>query len=89
MNKGDFLLIWKMVYCMYSLESPLQHTFMLRKIENISYYALLPGAMTNTHFLELPLSRIYFQGSKGVRATEVRQYNTHQLHSIRGIGLSQ
>ena len=30
--------------------------------------------MINTHYLELPLSRTYFHGSKGARATEVRLY---------------
>ena len=34
---------------------------------------MLPGfgAMINTHYLELPLSRTYFRGSKGVRDIEV------------------
>ena len=30
--------------------------------------------MINTHKLELPLSRTYFHGSKGVRAIEIRLY---------------
>ena len=30
--------------------------------------------MINIHWLELPLSRIYFHGSKGVRAIEVLLY---------------
>ena len=30
--------------------------------------------MMNTHLLELPLSRTYFHGSKGVRAIEVSLY---------------
>ena len=37
-------------------------------------YASLPGAMINTHLLELPLSGTYFHGLKGVRAIEVRLY---------------
>ena len=31
--------------------------------------------MINTNELELPLSRTYFHGSKGVRAIEVLLYN--------------
>ena len=30
--------------------------------------------MTNTHYLELPLSRTYFHGSRGVQAIEIRLY---------------
>ena len=33
-----------------------------------------PGAMINTHQLELPLSRTYFHVSKGIRAIEVLLY---------------
>ena len=37
--------------------------------------------MINTHKLELPLSRTYFHGSKGVRAIEVRLYKANcHLH---------
>ena len=32
--------------------------------------------MINTHYLELPLSRTYFYGPKGVRAIEVLLYIT-------------
>ena len=64
---------------MYSLESPqcgnsnedTQHTFVLEKLKEI-YLLSWPGAMINTHKLELPLSRTSFYGSKGVRAIEVR-----------------
>ena len=35
-----------------------------------TYYASWPGAMINTHSLELSLSQTYFRGSKGVRAME-------------------
>ena len=40
-----------------------------------------PGAMINTHKFELPLSRTYFHGTKGVRAIEVLLYHgyTYQL----------
>ena len=38
------------------------------------YHAYWPGAMINTHQLELPLSRTYFHVSKGVRAIEVLLY---------------
>ena len=38
------------------------------------YYASLPGAFINPHWLELPLSRTNFYGPKGVRAIEVRLY---------------
>ena len=45
-----------MVYCVYSLESPhwgdsivnTQHTFILKKIENLFRYASWPDAMINT-----------------------------------------
>ena len=68
-----------MVCCLNSLESPdrgdsneqTQHAFMLEKLEKINlYYASYPGAMNNIYQLELPLSRTYFYGSKGVRAIE-------------------
>ena len=45
-----------------------------RKSKRYPYSASWPGAMINTHKLELPLSRTYFHGSKGVRAIEVLQY---------------
>ena len=35
--------------------------------------------MSTTHELELPLSRIYFHGSKGVRVIEVLLYGTFNL----------
>ena len=65
--------MFKMVYFVYSLESPqnTQYTFMLKKIERYPYNASWPGVMINTHSLELPLSRTYFRGSKGIRAIEV------------------
>ena len=52
-----FFFILKTVYCVYTLGSPqwgdsnenTQNAFMLKKIEIISYYASLPGAMINTH----------------------------------------
>ena len=43
----------------------------LRKSKKYSYYATWPGAIINPHWLELPLSRTNFHGSKGVRAIEV------------------
>ena len=46
----------------------------LAKIEAMTIKFSKPGAMITTHQLELPLSRICFHGSKGVRATEVRLY---------------
>ena len=51
-----------------------QYIFMLKKIEKISLLASWPGAMINIHYLELPLSRTYFNGSKVVRAIEVLRY---------------
>ena len=75
------MFILKMVYCVFSLESPrlgdssenTQHTctFMLKKIGRYPYYAFRPGAMINIHLLELPQSRIYLHGSNGVQAIEV------------------
>ena len=45
--------------------------------------------MINTHQVEQPLSRIYFHGSKGVRAIEVLLYKvvakvTYQVTNIGG-----
>ena len=40
--------------------------------------------MINTHLLELPLSRTYFSGSKGVRAIEVLLYK-HLLGTLEEI----
>ena len=53
---------------MYSLESPrrgdsddnTEHTLIQRKLRRYFYYFSWPGAMINTHQLELPLSRTYF-----------------------------
>ena len=71
-----------MVYCVYSLESPwwgdsnenTQHTFMLKNWKDIP---IMPPDLA----LQLTLissnyawSRIYFHGSKGVRAIEVLLY---------------
>ena len=42
-----------------------------RKSKRYPYYSSCPRAMSNTHKLELPLSRTYFHGSKGVRAIEI------------------
>ena len=74
-----------MVCCVYSLESPQwgdsnenkQYTIMLKKIEKYPYCASWPGAMINTHWLELPLSRTYLHGPEEVRAIEVLLYSTH------------
>ena len=49
------------------------------------FYASWPGAMINIHYLELPLSRTSFHGSKGVRAIEVRLY-LYILFTIFKIG---
>ena len=38
------------------------------------YFAVSCGAMNKTHWLELPLSQIYFHSPKCVRAIEVRLY---------------
>ena len=38
--------------------------------------------MTNTHLLELPLSRTYFHGPKDVRAIEVRLYVYDNYYTI-------
>ena len=43
-----------------------------RKIYGIFYS--VPSAVINSHYLELPLCRTYFHGSKGVRAIEVLLY---------------
>ena len=40
--------------------------------------------MIKTHYLELPLSRTCFHGSKGVRAIEVRLYNIIIIVIISG-----
>ena len=45
-----------------------------RKSKRYPYYASWPGAMINTHQLELPLFRTYFHSPKGVRAIEIRLY---------------
>ena len=45
---------------------------MLKKIEKILYFASWPGALINTHFLEISLFRTYFHSPKGVRIIEVR-----------------
>ena len=63
-----------MVCSVYSLESPhlgdsneySQHTFILKSKKRYPYHATWPGAIINTHWLELPLSRTYFHGSEGV-----------------------
>ena len=47
---------------------------MLKKIEKYPYCASWPGAMINTHKLELPLSQTYFHGPEGARAIEVLLY---------------
>ena len=77
-----FFFILKMVYCVYSLQSPQwgdsnekkQHTFTFKNIKNNPFLASWPGAKINPHWLELPLSRTNFHGSKGVPAIEVRLY---------------
>ena len=48
---------------------------MLKEIEKkYPYFATFPGVMINTHKLELPLSRTYFSGPKGVRVIENLPY---------------
>ena len=71
-----------MVYCVYSLQSPrwgdsnenTQHTFMFKKLKRYPNIASWLGAIINTNWLELPLTRTYFRGSKGVRQIEVLLY---------------
>ena len=46
------------------------------------YNASRPGAMSNTHVLELPLSRTYSHGSTDVRAIEVLLYK--EWHTVKG-----
>ena len=58
----------------------------LEKIEKkYSYYASCLCAMSNTHSLELPLSRTYFHGSKCVRAMEVLLYLENCKHAVLDI----
>ena len=45
--------------------------------------------MISTHWLELPLSRTYFHGPKGVRAIEVRLYVANLWWSIRAPPISR
>ena len=77
-----FFFILKMVYCVYSLESPrwgdsnenTQYTFMLKKIEKISLLCLLLWRYDKHSFVRaIPVWNI-FQGFKGVRATKVLLY---------------
>ena len=49
------------------------------------YYASLPGAIINPHWLELPLSRTNFYGPRGVRAIEVLLY----MLIIQAMGLER
>ena len=79
-----FFFILIIACCVYSLESlrwgdsneKTKYTFMLKKIENYSYYATWPGAIINPHCLELHvlLSPTNFHGPIGVPAIEFRLY---------------
>ena len=40
----------------------------------LAIFASRPGAMSNLHWLELPMARTIFHGPKGVRAIEIRLY---------------
>ena len=53
---------------------------MLEKIENISLLCLLPWRYDKHSLVELPLSRIYSHGLKGVRAIEVLLYKAENEH---------
>ena len=72
-----FILYWKMVYCVHSLESPhwgdsnknTQYTFMLKKWEKISFICLLTWLYNKPS-----VARTNFYSPKGVRAIEVRLY---------------
>ena len=82
-----FYFILKMVYCVYSLESPhrgdsnenKQHTLMLKENLKCPYKASCSGAIINPHWLELPLTRTNFPCPKGVRATEVLLYTQFSI----------
>ena len=57
-----------------------------RNSKRYPYYASYPGAMINTHKLELPLYRASFLGSEGIRAFEVLLYlrnTTLRYHSSK------
>ena len=78
-----FLFISKMVYSVYSLErldeAILMRTHNIpscqRKSNRYTYFASWLYTMINIYWLELPLSRTYFHGSRGVRAIEVLLYS--------------
>ena len=61
---------YRLKYCLKGPLSPKTTNQILhaKKIEKISPLCLLTWPMINTHQIELPLSRTYFYGSKGVRA---------------------
>ena len=85
-----FLFILKMVYCVYSLESPrwgdsnesTQHTFILKKIEKISIFSLLTWRYDWHSLARTTLSRTYFHGSKGIRAIEVLLHFNDYKHFL-------
>ena len=76
-----FLFYHGIVCCVYSLESPhwgdsnkyTKHTI-IKDFPKLSLFASWTGAMINSQWLELPMSRTIFYGPKDVRAIEVRLY---------------
>ena len=44
----------------------------LIEFPELAIFASRPGAMTNFHWLELPMARTIFHGPKGFRAIKVR-----------------
>ena len=82
-----FYFIFKIVYCVYSLESPhwgdsnenKQHMFMLKKNLKCPYKASWSGAITSPHWFELPLSRTIFLLPK--------VFEPLKLYCIRGVWL--
>ena len=42
----------------------------------LAIFGSRPGAIINLHWLDIPMARTLFHGPKGVRAIEVRLYNT-------------
>ena len=77
-----FFLFHHEIVCVYSLnrltEAILMNILTIlvlrieKKIPNLSTFASWYGAMINLQWLELPISRTHFHGSKDVRAIEVR-----------------
>ena len=62
------------------VESTLNIHLLCRRLldfPELAIFASRSGAMINLHWLELPLARTIFHGPKGVRAIEVRLYDTY------------